>query len=220
MSYLRLSILVLCALIVSCAPPPHDPTPTADSQAVSLAYADITVALDTLPGWVAYTNDDAHLVLSEHVQPVDSNGIYNGLIVTLWMPDKLQPTTEATPAALVDVLNDVIRGERDGSRAAIGEARTFTWDKNDAAYYLLNTGDGNLSMILAMRLPDVEQYVAVHINTAADDAGRIPQMLPQIFSSLRVNNTAIASEGLATLPQVLEIPNANPEAAMEASEQP
>jgi hypothetical protein len=208
-------------LLSACTPgDPAIPTPEEASEQLTIQKNGVSVTMETLPGWNAYTTAKHQLVLSEHPQPVRESGVYNGISLHIWLPEMQQPVTAGTPNTLSDMLRRIIQTTRTGTQAAISDPQTFEWAGNEAAYYLLNNGDENVSMILAVRLPDEAGYLALNASTSMQDSSRLPETLPQVLASLHVNEVAMGNDGLDMLPQVLSVPSYNPEAAMEASSEP
>lgn len=219
--YLSIFALLGLMLLPACSPGGSTtPTPEEASEKLTIQKNGVSVTMETLSGWNAYTTARHQLVLSEHPQPVSEDGVYNGISLHIWLPDMQQPLTAGTPNTLSDMLRRIIQTTRTGTQAAISDPQTFEWSGNEAAYYLLNNGDDNVSMILAVRLPDEHGYLALNASTSLDESSRLPETLPQLLASLRVNDVAFGNDGLETLPQVLSVPGYNQEAAMEASTEP
>ncbi len=219
--YLTMFAVIGLLFLSACRPDEIvTPTPEEASEHLSIEKNNVSVTMETLPGWNAYTTAKHQLVLSEHPQPVRESGIYNGISLHIWLPEMQQPVTAGTPNTLSDMLRRIIQTTRTGTQAAISDPQTFEWAGNEAAFYLLNNGDENVSMIVAVRLPDEAGYLALNASTSMQDSSRLPETLPQILASLRVNDVALGNAGLETLPQVLSVPNYNLEAAMEASSEP
>ena len=218
---LSLVAMLMLLVLVACTPgESNTPTPEEASEQLSIQKNGVSVTMETLPGWSAYTTAKHQLVLSEHAQPVAEDGLYHGISMHIWLPEMQQPVTGGTSNTLSDMLRRIIQTTRTGTQAAISDPQTFEWAGNEAAYYLLNNGDDNVSMILAVRLPDNHGYLALNASTSLQDSSRLPEMLPDVLASLRVNDVALGNDGLDRLPQVLSVPNFNPEAAMEASSEP
>jgi hypothetical protein len=110
------------------------------------------------------------------------------------------------------VLNQVLTHPYDyniDESATVSDPVGFQWDGYDAAYYLLNDGEGSLKMVLGLAMPD-NQFIGCNISAPAHLATRIRRSLPTVLSSLTVNGHRLDSSSLEELPDPLDFPENQP----------
>lgn len=90
--------------------------------------------------------------------------------------------------------------------ARVSEPAGFEWDGHDAAYYLLNDGEGNRSVLLAFALQRPQRLVVCNFSSPAADAHNIRAMLPSVLSSLTINGTSMDISAINSLPDPLDFP--------------
>ncbi|MBZ0286421.1 MAG: hypothetical protein K8I30_02320, partial [Anaerolineae bacterium] len=93
-------------------------------------------------------------------------------------------------------------------KALVSAPAGFEWDGQDAAYYLLNDGDGNLSVLIAIAISAPQRLVVCRFSSPAKQAGQIRAMLPEVLGSLRINGTSMNMDALDGLPDPLHFPYA------------
>ena len=101
------------------------------------------------------------------------------------------------------------------AEAKASEPVGFTWDVYDAAYYLLNHGNGNLKILQALVVSE-QQLVACSISAPWDLAERIRRSVPAVLSTLTINGHQLDASSLDALPDPLAFPDYPLEATAEA----
>lgn len=227
--------MVLCmALMPACQPtddanqtPMLAPTLTPDStrspQPIHLesTLKGVRLGLDVPAGWEWRTTDEG-ILLAEKFAPMEWGNVLWGMQTYCFVRALTDfPTSDAASENTAwSLLKEIIETPSYIGRATVSEPQGFDWDNHDAAYYLLNTGDGNLTMLVAVILPQAAQVVVCNFSSPAEQAAMIRKMLPVILQTLEVDGQTMNPAVLDTLPDPLEFPDApegTPEATAEAT---
>jgi hypothetical protein len=228
---------VACQTAPSIATVTGEPTPTPDgtitpthlaatsTQASSWVRTDldgVTVGIRVPAGWqVIDTTSHEGIVLAEQMGTMQMGGQQVGVQVVIFVheTDDLPLSTPTRANVAWAVLNQVLTHRYEyniGESAAVSQPIGFDWDGYDAAYYLLNDGEGSLKMVLGLAMPD-NQLLGCNISAPSHLATRIRRSLPTVLSSLTVNGHRLDSSSLDELPDPLDFPESQPEASAEAS---
>ncbi len=222
---LLLGVLLMLLSVAACqlspyqSPPPgEDPTPSSDSITPTVAhptgeqwtdYSDNDVRLKIkIPGnWATYPSDSG-IVLNERMGSVGSTVLLEGLLIHIFVPvsgDFHFPESKDVNMAWA-ILSQVVANPDYVGSAVVSEPVAFEWDHHDAAYYLLNNGDDTVTLLLAMGLPNTHKLIVCHVSAPTDQSDRIREMLPEILSSLTVNDHPVDPAALQALPDPLVFP--------------
>lgn len=194
------------------APPDPDvpDTITRENAWVDFTLNSVSLSLRVPDGWEADTTDEG-IVLAEHIGTMESGGVLDSVQVHCFVhPVNGMATPDSSNRAwaiLTKIVND---REYVGANDMVSNPEGFTWDNYDAAYYLLNNGDGSLKMVLALAVSE-EQLVACSISAPLQLAARIRLSVPIVLSSLTVNGHRLDGSSLDSLPDPLEFPDHRPE---------
>ena len=172
---------------------------------------DIRLGIEIPSGWEAQETDDG-LLIAEQFGTMEYGTAIEGLQVHLFVHafDGYQlPVSSDTNVAWA-VLEQIITQKEVIGDAVVSKPTGFDWDGRDAAYYLLNDGDGNLSVLLAVAIPTPKRLVVCNFSSPAAQASQIRLMLPQILSTLTINGVALDSDALHNLPDPLQFPKPRP----------
>jgi len=229
-------LIVVCLAVGGCAKSPA-PDQAAEAQAttsqVVSSAQENTAALNT----VAFTIEDVTLsvprpehwelhrtafgvVLAEHIGSIATDGELGGILAHVW----LQPLTDFNVQASTRdnaawrILGQIIENPEYVGSATVSNPAGFTWDGNDAAYYLLDNGDGNLSIVIGVIVPGTGNLITISVSAPATQAGRIRPLLPQTLHGLTINNTSLSGSALDQLPDPLVFPRHEAEAQGQAIE--
>jgi hypothetical protein len=185
-----------------------DLSPTPDEWA-DLSSDGVELRLKVPSGWQARSMDNGILVAQEFT-PMYVGDIHHlrGLQFHLF----IHPMTEFnlpvdTTNAAESILNQIVRIPDYVGGAAVSTPRGFHWDQYEAAYYLLNAGDGTLTMLLALVLQNPPRLIVCNINAPTEKAAHIRTALPLIFRDFSVNGTQLDVSALYRLPFPLEFPH-------------
>jgi hypothetical protein len=210
--WVLIGLLMLLAACQSTAAS-HSVSPQlADKEAASreqwTQHHEGTIWLDiAVPeGWETY-NTAAGIVLNEHADSIPNQPL-RGFLVHIFVPHMGDFELPALGTANMAwyVLNQVISKRDYIGDALVSEPVAFEWDHHQAAYYLLNNRDGTVTMLLALALPDQSNMVVAHVSVPRDQADRIRPLLPDLLSTLTVDNQRIDASALRALPDPLIFP--------------
>ncbi|MEZ4669775.1 MAG: hypothetical protein R3E39_17865 [Anaerolineae bacterium] len=90
--------------------------------------------------------------------------------------------------------------------AAVSRPKGFKWHGIDGAYYMLTDSHHNLSLVVALILPQPKRLVAFNISCPQERAADIRAVLPDLLMGLTLNDMTIDSSLVEALPDPLEFP--------------
>ncbi|MCU0513792.1 MAG: hypothetical protein MUE40_14635 [Anaerolineae bacterium] len=216
---MRFLLLLWLLLLTGCAPAAEaalTPVATAGPVSLTLADAPLAITLDKPAGWYVYPAAE-HLVLTEYETMLARDGRLRGIVLHVWA----QATADGLTTA--QVLQAALAEQRQQHALGSTVPAAFRWNGYDAAYYTLNSGDGNITLVLALTVPEAGHLVALNLSAPADQAQRLYAYLPQMMAALHINGVALTANAMQFLPQVLALPpgpapaGAEPQSAMQAS---
>jgi hypothetical protein len=120
---------------------------------------------------------------------------------------KLSQSTDANVAW--EALEQISKKREYIGDALVSAPAGFQWDGQDAAYYLLNDGDGNLSVLLAIAIATPQRLVVCRFSSPALQADQIRLLLPQMLGTLSINGITMDMDALDGLPDPLQFPDAD-----------
>ncbi|MEO8608479.1 MAG: hypothetical protein ABI690_11380 [Chloroflexota bacterium] len=158
-------------------------------------------------GWEAQETDDGVLI-AEHFGTIESNSA--GMMIYLFVHSldgfQLPASTHANIAWAA--LEQISKQREYIGDALVSAPAGFDWNGQDAAYYLLNDGDGNLSMLIAVALSAPQRLVVCRFISPASQADKIRAMLPDVLGTLSINGITMDMDALHELPDPLQFPQA------------
>lgn len=214
--------LIACreAVIITGAPTtPAAAQPTADSTGIAASHSEwielevrgVTLGIEKPAGWEVQRTENG-VMLAEHFSPMLAGGeAPRGVLAYIFVHSTADFRSPADSANVAWAILDQITHEP----SYIGEARVnevfgFKWGQHDAAYYLSNNGDGHVTMLLAVAMPDVQRLVVFNFTARAGESGRIRDLLPRLLSGLVVNGVPLDAAALDQLPDPLVFPTDQP----------
>lgn len=183
------------------------PIATSEPRWVETQVDGVMLGLMMPAGWAADTTDG--LIMAEHMNALYTGTSMAGMLVYVFVPslDRFTLPTDENANVALAVLQQVVRMPHEiGHDVAASEPAPFIWSDHDAAYYLLNSGDGIKTIVLAIALPDVDKLVVCNISVPADQVDRIRQALPEVLDGLTINGHRLSGEALDALPEPLHFP--------------
>lgn len=207
----RILFLVSLSFIAACTSPPTTPISTpAEPETIQFQLDEIAIQVLRPPGWNDF-QEESSLLLVE--QSSDADDQLAGIAMHIWASE-VEDDVSATTAALERILRQFVSR----AEAATSQPAAFTWDGHDAAYYLLNSGDGHITLVIGIHLPEHDRLLAVNISAPADQSNRLRLMLPQLFNGFTIDGKKVSTDGLSALPQALVMPHFTP--GQESASQP
>lgn len=216
-------VIVFMLMLSACNHKTPEPTitphPTSSVQSVEFAFDDITIELQQLPGWDVYVKTENHLIMAEGDDPFRTSGGLKGLLVNMWVPTlkNLSVEYDLDQHSVADVLDLVLRTSHIDEQLAVHEPIAFDWDGHDAAYYTLRNNNGNLSLVMAIKVSS-DHFIAVNISAPDGHSDRIRETLPRIFNPFHINHQALDNSALSALPSPLVFPEFHPVSSTDDSD--
>jgi hypothetical protein len=186
-------------------------TPTVETSPhwEEVGVSGVQLGIEIPPGWDVQRTGDG-LLIAEYFSTIESGTMPKGMQIHLFVHSldgfKL-PDSRNTNVAWA-VLEQIVDKPEYIGNALVSAPTGFDWDGHDAAYYLLNNNDGNLSVLVAVALLSPKRLVVCNFSSPTQQAVGIRAMLPQILSSLTINGVSMDIAALHNLPDPLEFPEA------------
>jgi hypothetical protein len=192
---------------------------TAVFNTVAFTIEDITLSVPRPQNWELHRTAFG-VVLAEHIGSIATDGELGGILAHVWLQPltdfNLQASTRENAAWAI--LGQIIENPEYVGSATVSGPAGFIWDGNDAAYYLLDNGDGNLSVVIGVIVPGTGRLITISVSAPAAQAARIRPLLPQTLHGLRINNSTLSGSALDQLPDPLVFPQHEAEAQGHAIE--
>jgi hypothetical protein len=201
----RTSLFILLLFLMACRPHTLSLTP-APERTLRLSQDGVTLALDVPPLWQSRVANE-RIILMQMNQPMNAEGILNGVVVNLWLPAKnAMPNTPAGSATTVEVLSQFLNNPSITESATISTPVAFQWQQYDSAYYLLNAGDGNITLVVALTAPQTQRMIAINLSTSLDNTDSLVPTLSLLLERMSVNDNALNASLVSFLPTELPVP--------------
>lgn len=183
------------------------PIVSTQGQQVAFSIGDIDLSILRPDGWETYSTDYG-IVLAENIVSVAQEGEQDGLLMHLFIPPLDDLSVEAVnPSNLAwEILSEIIEDPAYVGSASVSAPYAFEWGGFDAAYYLLDNGDGSLSIVLGIAEPRSGQLITCNISAPIAQAERIRAHLPALLDGLVVNGVTLSGTELNSLPDPFEFP--------------
>ena len=211
--YLGMSIIIVAcdgmseATITTEPTATNTPTPVAKNIKANLQGVQINMRVP--PGWNGRRMDDG-IFLAEQRSSFRTTGKLMGMQVYIFVhtvEDFPRPvTSDPAPHPALHILQQIIAEPAIVGDSAVSTPQPFTWDGNDAAYYLVNDPHENVSLVMAVVVPNESQLVAINISCPSDRAASIRDALPDLLADLWVNGALMNASGIDALPDPLVFP--------------
>jgi hypothetical protein len=158
-------------------------------------------------GWECYITEFG-VILAERIGSVATEGTLGGLLMHIWVQpvEDLNLTVQDDANVAWALLSQIIDHPEYVGDASISEPMAFVWNAHDAAYYLLDNGDGNVSILLGIAISGRNELVTCSLSSPLDQAERIREVLPDLLDGLVINGEALNGAVLDSLPDPLIFP--------------
>ncbi len=217
-------IAIFMMMISGCAPdtqpsdtvrlmPTSTPNTTDTAQIVNLSLNDIALALPYPSTWESYTTEYG-VVLAEYLGSVATEGQLGGILIHLFVPplDEMNiPISESdNNNRALDILSKILAYPDYVGNATVSTPSPFLWDQFECAYYLMDNGEGNLTIVIGILDPQTNRLVTVSMSAPQDQQTRIRAMLPVLLDGLVINDYTLSGMVLDDiLPNPLVFPRHN-----------
>jgi hypothetical protein len=179
---------------------------------VNLTIGNIHLSLPYPQNWESYTTEYG-IVLAEYLGSVATEGQLGGILIHLFVPplDGFDlPIADESNRALV-ILREILTHPDYVGNATVSEPLPFIWDGWECAYYLMDNGEGNLTIVIGILDPAIDKLVTVSVSAPAEDEARIRPNLAMLLDNLVINNHNLAGDVLERiLPNPLVFPRHQP----------
>jgi hypothetical protein len=195
--------------------------PTQSSQ-LFLEEGDLSVSLGIPTNWTGFI-DSNHLILTQFREPINPDGTLNGIIVNVWLPQR-NVLSEDDPINLVptsDLLRQITNLPDLIGTAVASTPQPINSTVYDGAYYVLNNGDGNATLVLAITPRDSEQLVAFNVIANIANFEAVLPSLETILMQMSIRDREVDQSILEVLPDEIIIPPFETnQSAMESTTSP
>jgi hypothetical protein len=194
--------------------PTRQPTPTeevtniATSGDTEITIKGVRLGIQVPVGWEVQNTEDG-LLMAEHFGPMDSGTMVYGMQIHLFVHTMTDGQVSGKNIAW-SALKAITTQPSYIGKARVSEPKGFDWDNHDAAYYLVNNGDGNLMLVIGVALADSKRMVVCNVTSRVEKVSRIRTLVPQVLRSLTVDGTPMEPDDLmGALPDPLVFPGYN-----------
>ncbi len=189
-----------------------------DAQ-INLSVDSINLQLRRPEAWEIYETEYG-VVLAEYISSVAVDRQLSGLLTHVFVPPldefNIQISATSNPAFLI--LSQITSNPDYVGSATISDPVAFDWDGLSAAYYLMDNGEGNVTIVVGVVADRSNRLVACSISAPADQSDRIREALPQLLDGLMINGQVLAGDSLNTLPNPLHFPTHQSSYSIDAPE--
>lgn len=182
-------------------------TPAPAVKNIKANLQGVQINMRVPPGWNGRTMDDGILV-AEKRGSLHNTGKLMGMQVYIFVHpvnDFQKPLNNSShPASFI--LQQIIAQPALVGDSVVSDPQPFEWDGNDAAYYLVNDTNQNVSLVMAVVIANKSQLVAINISCPSERANSIRASLPTLLADLWVNGALMSVPGIDALPDPLVFP--------------
>lgn len=167
-----------------------------DANHIALDVNDVNLQVKRPADWEYYTTEYG-VVLAEQLGSVAENSQLKGLFVHVWVPpldDFVLPASAQNEA--LAILNEIIANPEYVGSARVSSPTAFTWDGAEAAYYLMDNDEGNLTVIFGIVAAGNGRFVAASVSAPMDEVDRIRAEVPNILDDLSVDGVTLSGDTL------------------------
>src|SRR5262249_14785842 len=141
----------------------NTPAPVAKNIKANLQGVQINMRVP--PGWNGRKMDDG-IFLAEQRSSIHNTNKLMGMQVFIFVHavEDFPRPVNSEPHPARHILQQIISDPHIVGDSAVSDPQSFVWDGNDAAYYLLNDPHENVSLVMAVVVPNESQLVAINIS--------------------------------------------------------
>ena len=187
--------------------PEATPTTNKTTAWEQVNVSGIQLGIEIPSGWEAQKTDDG-LLIAEHFGTMESDPAGMQIYLFVHSLDGFELPGESDANIAWAALEQISKKREYIGKALVSAPAGFEWDGQDAAYYLLNDGDGNLSVLIAIAISTPQRLVVCRFSSPAWQADQIRDMLPEVLGTLSINGITMDMDALYGLPDPLQFPQA------------
>lgn len=203
-------VIVACEVAIEATTTPAATATTTPMPVVKNIKANlqgVQINMRVPPGWNGRKMDDG-ILIAEQRGSLHNTGKLMGMQVFIFVHAvnefPIPVDNESHPARRI--LRQIISEPALMGDSAVSDPQSFIWDGNDAAYYLVNDTNKNVSLVMAVVIANEAQLVAINISCPSDRAASIREALPELLADLWVNGALMSASGIDALPDPLVFP--------------
>lgn len=180
---------------------------TVDETLVRFTIEDLELTMNRPDGWELYSTEYG-VVLAEFISSVATEGTLDGLLMHVFVPPLDDFDLRATDGTNLAwrILSQIIENPEYVGSATVSEPVAFQWGNSQAAYYLMDNGEGNVTIVVGIVPPGTTRLIAGSVSAPFDQAHRIREQLPWLLDQLTINNLQLNGAALDFLPDPLVFP--------------
>lgn len=213
-------LMLVCMATAACQSPPTasetpilaptetpGPTRSAEPTTIESELNGVQVGVSVPAGW-EWRQTDEGLLVSERFASMEWGSTLLGVQAYFFVRALNEfdvPEEEDHNIAWV-VLKQIIEMPKYIGKSSVSEPYGFTWDGHDAAYYLLNNGNGNVTMLMAITMHSNDKLVICNVSSPMEKASSIRVSLPQLLGTLTIDGVRMNAAAVDGLPDPLEFP--------------
>ncbi len=196
------------ALMLATLPSAAQPAVTLYENQVRFQNDSVQLLIAKPAGWETFSTEYG-VVIAEKFGSLATEGELEGLMAYTFvtpLTDFTLPTSGNENNITEVIFRQIVANPEYIRNAAIAGPFGFEWDGNDAAYYLLNDGDGNVTMVLGVSLTELTLLLTSSISAPEEHSERIRAALPELLSGLQINDLTFSDTPLLSIPSSLAFP--------------
>lgn len=162
-----------------------------------------------LPARWEYYATEFGVVLTEKINMAASTDQLGGLLMHVFV----HPLNDLSVSIVADgnmahsILDSIVHNPTYIGDALVGPVHAFDWGGHDAAYYLMDNGQGSRAIVFAIQTDRSHNLIFCHVSAPVDQTVRIREVLPELLDGLEVNGVFLDPAVLnAILPDELVFP--------------
>ncbi|GAB4512903.1 MAG: hypothetical protein OHK0046_13080 [Anaerolineae bacterium] len=188
----------------------NTPTPSLHTLAdnrLEFTVGELELAVQRPSDWEVYATEYG-VVLAEYISSVATDGQLGGLLTHIFVPPLEDFDLQISDGVNLAwrILGQIIENPDYVGSATVSEPVAFRWNNFDAAYYLMDNGEGNVTIVVGVVPPGTQYLIACSISAPVTQSERIRQVLPELLDNLTINSTTLDGSALNTLPNPLIFP--------------
>lgn len=199
-------VLAACQPVEPSALTPEPPRTATQRLQHTLDGIELTIVRPAQ--WDSYA-DAQGIVLAEHMGSVTDGGVIDGVQLQIFLPsisDLDVPTSGSTNRAWL-MLSQVIQRPEYVGQGAVSEPVAFIWDMHNAAYYLMTSPDGYVTLLLAVNVPRSTRLMVFNASAPAAVRAELRARVLTLLDGVTLNGVALSRVALETvLPETLTFP--------------
>lgn len=182
-------------------------TPTMPAKNISANLSGVQIAMRVPAGWNSRKMDNG-ILIAEQRGSIHNLGKLLGMQVFVFVhsTNNFPASVRTSPHPARNILQQVVSQPALMGKSIVTIPQAFIWDGNDAAYYLLNDGNQNVSLVVAVVLANQSQIVAINISCPESQSASMRAALPDLLDDLSVNDVLMSTALVDALPDPLVFP--------------